>query len=58
MAKKDVHVKMDPRLADAIQRYATGHGVTFTAALSLLAARGLRAEGMAIRGDGTDENGP
>jgi hypothetical protein len=49
-------VKLDTRLADAIQRYAGGHGITFTAALSFLAARGLRSEGITIEGDGSDEH--
>jgi hypothetical protein len=58
MAKRDVHVKLDPDLAEAIQRYARGHGITFTAALSLLAARGLRDDGITIRGDGDNDNQP
>ncbi len=57
MAKRDVHVKLDADLAEAIQRYASGHGITFTAAISVLAARGLRDEGIIIEGDGrSDQN--
>lgn len=52
MAKRDVHVKLDADLAEAVRRYAANHGITFTAALSLLAARGLRDEGITIKGDG------
>jgi hypothetical protein len=53
MGKKKKHVNMDTALADAIERYAAGHGITFTAALSLLAARGLADEGIKLRkGDG------
>jgi hypothetical protein len=48
MAKRDLHVKLDAALTDAIRRYAAGHGITFTAALSLLAARGLRDEGIIL----------
>jgi len=44
MGKKNVHVLLDERLADAIQRYADEHGTTFTAALSVLATRALRDE--------------
>ncbi len=51
MAKRDVHVKLDADLAEAVRRYAADHGITFTAALSLLAARGLRDEGITIRGE-------
>ena len=58
MAKRDVHVKLDADLAEAVRRYAAGHGITFTAALSLLAARGLRDEGITIKGDGTSERNP
>ena len=50
MGKKNTHVLLDEPLADAVQRYADGHGITFTAALSVLAARGLRAEGIFITG--------
>jgi hypothetical protein len=46
MEKDDVHVKMAMPLADAIRRYAEGHGISFTAALSVLATRGLRDEGL------------
>jgi hypothetical protein len=56
--KQDWHVKLAPGLGEAIRRYATGHGITNTAALSLLAARGLLAEGITIEGDGNDENQP
>jgi hypothetical protein len=48
MAKKDLHILMDETLAAAISRYADGHGISFTAALSLLAARGLRDEGIIL----------
>jgi hypothetical protein len=53
MSKADRHVKIDRALDDAISRYAAGHGLNFTAALSVLAARGLRDEGIVI----ADENG-
>ena len=53
MSKADLHVKMDAALTAAIRRYAAGHGLNFTAALSVLAARGLRDEGIVI----ADENG-
>jgi hypothetical protein len=46
MAKKNIHALMDEALADAIQRYATGHGISFAAALAVLATRGLRDEGI------------
>ena len=35
-------------LAEAVRRYAADHGITFTAALSLLAAGGLRDEGIIL----------
>lgn len=41
MPKKNVHVLLDSQLADAVQRYADRHGISFTAALSVLVARGL-----------------
>ena len=56
MTKADVHVKLDPALTWAIRRYAVEHGLNFTAALSSLAARGLKDEGITIKGDGNDEN--
>jgi len=48
MSKADLHVKMDLALTEAIRRYAEVNGLNFTAALSSLAARGLRAEGVTI----------
>ena len=50
MTKADLHVKMEPDVADAIRRYAKGNGLNFTAALTSLAVRGLRAEGITISG--------
>jgi hypothetical protein len=55
MAKPDVHVKLDTDLAEAVHRYAEGNGITFTAALSVLAARGRRDEGIVIKGDRDNE---
>jgi hypothetical protein len=46
MAKKNLHILMDEALADAIARYAKGHGISFAAALAVLATRGLRDEGI------------
>jgi hypothetical protein len=46
MEKSNIHVNLATPLADAIRRWATGHGVSFTAALSILATRGLRDEGL------------
>lgn len=57
MPKTDVHMKVDTPLTDAIKRYAAGHGLSFTAAFSVLAARGLKDEGITIRGDDGDEDG-
>lgn len=51
VAKRNVHILLETPLADAIQRYAEGHGITFTAALSVLATRGLRDEGLYIEGE-------
>jgi hypothetical protein len=48
MERDNIHIKMAAPLADAIRRYAKGHGITFTAALSVLATRGLRDEGLFI----------
>jgi hypothetical protein len=48
MERDNIHVKMATPLADAIRRYAEGHGISFTAALSVLATRGLRDEGLLI----------
>jgi hypothetical protein len=48
MTKADVHVKMDPGITVTIRSYAKANGLSFTAALSTLAARGLRAEGWVI----------
>ena len=49
MSKTNVHMNLDTALHDAIRRYATGHGLNFTAAISVLAARGLRDEGIIIQ---------
>jgi hypothetical protein len=48
MAKKNLHILMDEALADAIARYAKGHGISFAAALAVLATRGLRSEGIIL----------
>jgi hypothetical protein len=48
MEKDDVHIKMATPLANAIRHYAEGHGISFTAALSVLATRGLRDEGLFV----------
>lgn len=56
MPKTNVHMNLDTALHDAIRRYATGHGLNFTAAVSVLAARQLQAEGIIIKGDDHDEN--
>ena len=44
-------MKMDDRLAEAVDRYARAHGITRTAALSVLTARGLEAEGITVDAD-------
>ena len=54
MPKTDVHVKLDPALIAALKRYAAGNGISFTAALSLSAARLLAAEGITIQGEDND----
>lgn len=48
MTKRNKHVLIEEPLAVAIDRYAAGHGINWTAALSLLAARGLRDEGITL----------
>lgn len=48
MTKTLKHIGLDEQLAAAITRYAEGHGISFTAAISLLAARGLRDEGITL----------
>ena len=58
MTKRKRLVGLDPRLDEALARYAAGHGLSFTAAISVLAARGLKDEGITIKGDGNDETDP
>ena len=46
MEKRHIQLRMDEPLAEAVRTYATAHGgITFTAAVYVLLARALRAEG-------------
>jgi hypothetical protein len=48
--------ELDPPLAAAVQVYAETNGISPTAAVRILIRRSLKAEGITIKGDGTDEN--
>jgi hypothetical protein len=58
MTKRRVLIGLDPRVDEAIRLYAAGHGVNFTAALHVLVTRGLKDEGITIKGDGEHADSP
>jgi len=45
IVKKDIHVRIDEEITDAVRAYAGSHGISLAAAVSLLLRRALRGEG-------------
>jgi len=42
--KEDIHVRIDQDITDAVRAYASSHGISLAAAVSILLRRALKGE--------------